>query len=459
MRITMYIQNRGVVRINYLVYVLIYLLSSMISFLIRLFTYDITGTLMFTCLAALFFLMFRDILNAHLGHNFTLLIFVNLIIRMVFVIVDEYIVNFASPFNADSAGYKLAAEAIVTGNENEYQNFITYFAANVVYRFWGVSPGFLRFLICFMAMLSVLILLQICDEARISRRITKKMLVIFLFLPENIIINSSFLREGFITVAVIGGLAYLQRWFKCQKMNDIFYAGLLFLFATLCHSGMIVSLLVAMFCYITYSNGKYHFTEATLFRLLFAFGIAIVGIYFMRDALFAKFGGGMTYPDLLNRVEFLESEGGNSLYIININFGFALLNFIVNSAVRALYLYLSPMVWDIRNVSAAIMFIMDSVFYILAFILIFKKRKNILKNQKPFLVAVLLMATLGGIVFGWGTVTAGTAMRHRLGFLPIILFMAATVFDDKKQVEENFSEQEDFSQLLGQVWSRPAEHI
>lgn len=410
-------------RVNLILYLVIYLVFSLIAGLVGSVISEIRFVLMVFCLLTLYYVLFKNITINKKNSWINPYLIVNLLLKCIFIYIDEYVVSFASFLNADSYGYKDGAAAVITGKKSEYKNFVSTFIGNVVYRCWGISPGFVRFLFAFLSFLSVIVILQICDETDVDNKDKRFIALLFLFLPSSFVIASSILREGFIIFFTVCGVLYLLRWYKEQKTGTILKALICFFFSTLFHSGMIVLLIVTIFCYISYSKGEYHFTTRTIPKIVLAMIIMAVGIYYFRNLLFAKLGGGISPKNLFDRVDYLQSQGGNTLYTINVRSGLLGLDVVVNSVLRCIYLYFAPMIWDIHNISTSVIFLFDSVIYIYLFISINIKHRKVSYPEKSFVKALVWIVLLEGIVFGWGTVTAGTAMRHRLPFLLLLLLI------------------------------------
>lgn len=92
------------------------------------------------------------------------------------------------------------------------------------------------------------------------------------------------------------------------------------------------------------------------------------------------------------------------------------------SPVRIFYFLYSPFPWDIKNLNH-LMGAFDSIFYIYLSFCILRNHKNL--HKKPeirFLIYVLFIYTL---IYSFGVGNFGTAIRHRLKFITILIVIAA----------------------------------
>ena len=90
--------------------------------------------------------------------------------------------------------------------------------------------------------------------------------------------------------------------------------------------------------------------------------------------------------------------------------------------VRIFYFLYSPFPWDIKNFNH-LMGAFDSIFYIYLSFCILRNHKNLQKKPEiKFLITIFLMYTL---VYSFGVGNFGTAIRHRLKFLSLLIVIAA----------------------------------
>jgi len=85
------------------------------------------------------------------------------------------------------------------------------------------------------------------------------------------------------------------------------------------------------------------------------------------------------------------------------------------------------MVWEISNIKDIIGFAGDSIVYILMFSMIYiefisiavKKTRKITFKSILIYISILLICA----IFGFASDNSGTAMRHRLNLLPMLLYL------------------------------------
>jgi hypothetical protein len=101
-------------------------------------------------------------------------------------------------------------------------------------------------------------------------------------------------------------------------------------------------------------------------------------------------------------------------------------------------LLFSPLPFEWRELSDVVVFCVDSLFYIVLTVMMFLRPllgKTV--QLKRFLIYAVLVVTL---IFSIGTSNAGTAVRHRAKFLPVMVLAAAVSMQERREdVRPKFS--------------------
>jgi hypothetical protein len=114
---------------------------------------------------------------------------------------------------------------------------------------------------------------------------------------------------------------------------------------------------------------------------------------------------------------------------------------------RLLYLLFSPFIWDLRAINHLLGFV-DGLMYIFIFYWLIrgvlkKKRKQIISTFYIILLPLL-------IAYSWGVGNFGTALRHRVKFVPVLIALSSVylpkivLLNKSKRVSVNRSESNKF---------------
>ena len=86
------------------------------------------------------------------------------------------------------------------------------------------------------------------------------------------------------------------------------------------------------------------------------------------------------------------------------------------------YFVFSPFPWDIRGIHQLMGLVLDSVFYIAIFFLLWRLRKTLWRDPASRYVLIILLGLT--VVYAFGTANFGTGIRHRakmvIGFLALV---------------------------------------
>lgn len=112
------------------------------------------------------------------------------------------------------------------------------------------------------------------------------------------------------------------------------------------------------------------------------------------------------------------------------------------SPLKMFYFLFSPIPSDWRNATDVVAFVLDSTFYIWAFWRIWRGLRRICRPLQKNVVRYLLLSILAmTFVYGYGTISAGTALRHRCKFFPelLVCVVACSVATDRKKFNPRIS--------------------
>jgi hypothetical protein len=117
---------------------------------------------------------------------------------------------------------------------------------------------------------------------------------------------------------------------------------------------------------------------------------------------------------------------GGSVYLVGMEIT-DLGSLILYAPLMMLYFFFSPMVMDWHAVSDVVAFALDSSVYIVLFYIISRTmiKGNVSRVARVLMKYLMIALMCGALVMSLGTKTAGTALRHRAKFFPMIVLVYA----------------------------------
>jgi len=303
----------------------------------------------------------------------------------------------------------------------------------ILYFFTDSNRFFAQFLNIVLYFLIFIYLNKILLMNKVKNKIHIFILFIFTFFPQSLIFSVILLRENLVAYFVIMATYFVLRYLRNCGNSNAYISMVFILLASATHAGSIVLIFPLLIIIMLYSPNEKRFNVSivNLMKTTGFISVVTILVILFKDIILRKFIKETEYDNPFDR---LNASRGDSAYLTSINVSN---NFevIIFSPLKSLYFYISPVPFDWRNVLDALTFLLDSSIYLLAIILIIKNFKLIKSN--PFMLFLTLSFILVGFVFGYGTFTAGTAMRHRYKVISIVLLIIAISKGVKK--DENFN--------------------
>jgi len=292
----------------------------------------------------------------------------------------------------------------------------TYLLA-VLYSVFGDSGRFAAQLFNVLLSLGAVVLLdQTLRMADVTKRNRLIAVALLSFMPATVLLSGVLLREAWVQFFLILSAYCFFRWYKKGGFgNEI--ACLVAVFAAMfMHSGGAGALVVCIGGFLLCRNWKRVGAQT------YAITAGIVALFILililfPDLFLAKF---INAASADNTLEPNPGVAGSTylLWMQDMGIGFRLLL----SPIRMFYLLFSPLPFDWRNLVDAAVFCVDSVIYILLIIQVF--RTPILGKEFQLKRIFGYVTILLTFVFSMGTTNAGTAVRHRAKFVPILMLTA-----------------------------------
>lgn len=315
--------------------------------------------------------------------------------------------EFISSFNSDSKAYTF-----------------TWFLS-VFYRILGRSPLLLESINIVTSLFCIILVYKI--SILISDNINKSLqsALLFAIFPSIILYNVVILREVYIVFFLLNGSYFILKWINSKHLKFAIYAILNFIPLYFLHGGLMVGVLVFLTLLLLKSI-KDTINCFVNDRILIPQVVLICSFFF---GLFFFFGnlsnlnlpylGNITNIFTLSRI-FFQAEVtnlGGSAYpgwlIPNSISSFFLLIF-----PRLVYFLFSPFIWDIKAINH-LLGLVDGIMILFLFYFIIKGL--LLKKLNNFVSILLIILIPLLITYSWGVGNFGTALRHRVKFIPVFI--------------------------------------
>lgn len=287
----------------------------------------------------------------------------------------------------------------------------------------GDCKLFIQYINIVLAIFTIFIFIKILKNLNINSRLRNILILILCYFPNNMIISSLILRESWIIFLLTIGIYFYIIYIYNKKQINLFLSAIFIILSSLFHSGMILVLVAILIGELINSKGRYIIADILLFFFM------LIILYKFRDVIFSKF---ITQKEIiLSRDDYIEEAGSrylSSIYVNNIS------EVIKFGWLKAIYFIASPTILYWRGLTDIVSFFLDSLLYIIITVkIIFKKGElpsKINTIYKTFILALIFTV----FVFGIGTSTAGTAIRHRNKLLIIFLILLAIIENYKVNI-------------------------
>ena len=347
------------------------------------------------------------------------------LVRLLVFYADIYQLV-ANPFSGeDTENFHAAAIAFLSENGPIKTNYTYVLAA--IYRVFGSYGRFAaQFLNVLMSFGTVLLSCWALRMMEIPRKWRIIAVSVVAFMPVTVCLSGILLRESWIQFFLMFSVCCFIRWYlRGGVWNEVACMGATFA-AMLMHAGCVGALAVYMFgflvCRTWKTDGVRTYVLTVCVMVLFLLPMLV-----FPELLLAKF---VNAAD--SGLDIVPVVAGSTylLWMQKLGVGLRMLL----SPVRMFYLLFSPLPFDWRGLSDVAVFCVDSLVYIVLVVLMF--RPPLLGGAaqlKRFLGYAVLVLTF---VFALGTTNAGTAVRHRAKFLPVLV-LAAVYPAKKTSVSDN----------------------
>ncbi len=376
--------------------------------------------------------------------NVRFVIRIGFVVKMAIMIID-IITGHAVQYTFgiyDYAGFMQKAEKLYYYTDefipDEFPKLIC-----VLFRCFGMNHYLIQLLSVFLSTLSVNVVYKTFCILGTDKRIAGWVILLLNFMPFMLIFDISYMREPFYFASISFSVYYLVRWIYKRSLIDFILSCVTVIVAAYLQSdGFLILITLIVWLGICYFDRiKLCVNKHGINYLIVTLGTIVLLPILIRLPYIRNYD--LTF---IGRVLYTHiQEGGGSMYLPNMQFDNSLASFLMLTPIRLAYFFISPMPWDFRGIKDAISFLADSFIYLIIFVRLFvyiiRREWSLMDAKKIQVVNALLMFVFSsGLMFAWGTTTAGTAIRHRKVFLIVLGLLYGIIVDGwnnrKKAINE-----------------------
>lgn len=388
------------------------------------------------------------------------------LIRVSLLLLSSYVVSLHLISGGDAAMFESTG---LRWSQNGIHWILTHFTSGalmyswfiaIIYHVFGHNPFVVQFVNVVLGTFSILyVYLIVKDIFNVKKAVIASYLTSIF--PSIVYFSVIILREAPIIFFFMGGVYFLIRWFRNQKLLYLVLAESMFVLDIGFHTGILVSLFVVLLLNLGLLLEELIQTkEQYIYKKTFGF---IVSLFFIWFEFKTRFGFeklarmqpappiNITKLDKLFMLvrSFVDSvvnyigkmqaaySYGRALYLQNLIVK-SFSDIILQIPLRLVYFLFSPFPWMLKEPIDFIGFF-DAAFYVILVILIFANIRNLIGKKEFWVLLILLIGEL--IVFGLITSNYGSALRHRAKFAPLLIVLASPTIEKflGKKHKTNFS--------------------
>lgn len=308
------------------------------------------------------------------------------------------------------------------------------------YQLFGENEYIVRLINVFLSILAIMVVCKILEYLKLRDKIASWIVWIVCFLPYPCIGSIFILREPMYIFFCTLSLYYFLKYIDKKNLIDFMLAILLAFIPIYLHSGHIVVLMAYFTIYVLY--GKDNKASILNLRLLIGACVGLLGVLLIVKGFggdYLKIGTNGILGGIQTIFKKAFKNGGGSFYLKWMQAPDSLLAVGLYTPIRIIYFLISPLPMDFRGIVDVIAFVGDSSIHLIALVCFFvycfgREKKN--KVEWIFVLTIFLIMIFTASVFGWGTFTTGTAIRHREFMLYMECILIAIFFNNGKRVKD-----------------------
>ena len=341
--------------------------------------------------------------------------------RLVILFFDQYTLALSN-MNGDiqayfSAALEYYANPNVMGAGGGMYSKVLGFILRVI----GPSHLMAAYTNVLLGMTTMYLLCKVLQLVKVSDKVQRIAVLWLALFPYSIYSSTVVYRETVIAALFMASVYCATRWFIQPGIKWILCCLVSVGLAAMFHAGSVVLAIGYFLIFIFYVPGKKKFVirrdSVAVFLVILA---GIAAVVYNPSLFLGKFMSAM--EDSSSIIQQFNRNTGGSAYLTWLRAS-TLTDVILGSPLKAIYFAFSPIPMDWRGIVDAVTFAVDSLsyFYCIAYTIRHMKQSP----YKSLIVALLCSVIAAIFVFGIGTWTAGTAIRHRNKIFAVILAMFA----------------------------------
>lgn len=348
-----------------------------------------------------------------------------LVLRLVLLFCDYYVMRIMHS-GGDTEGFFFGAyKAAQNGTPETVFSYYKWLA--YLFMFVGPAKLFAQYINLMCGIFSCLLMLKTFRLLGLSTKAQSIGFMLLCLLPNWVDMSVILLRESLIGFFVSLSLFAFVAWFQSGKARYVCAAVLAAVPAIDLHGGMVFMPIIIIAGYILY-NAKKRKTRLNMAAILSLCVSLIIIVYVISISGLNKLSN--ISLDTITRISMYavnDTYSAGSTYLMNLSTS-SWLEVFLYTPIRSFYFFFSPLPMDFRGITDFIAFMLSSLPLVIiigyAVYTLFTCTKS-----RMLLLFLLLTLVFGGVIYAWGTYTAGTAMRHRDKLTPLYVLIMAVAID------------------------------
>lgn len=356
--------------------------------------------------------------------GFQSLVLFGLLLRLFLLFADYYDWFPIPNSGADSERfYKVS----VLNLSRDYHIYITNYTVYLTSLFSciGAQRLFAQFLNVVYSIGTIYYVYKSLHLLHLNGRLKKTFMIIVCCLPNLIIFSGLLLRESIIILGTAASVYYFLLWIKKGHITDYLKSVFFVLLGAYMHSGMLGLLLGYLLAFVFYNRKRekvqVRFISVIYLVLAFSFLVLVV----VQSGLFTSYLESVLSENaedgFLKKANYKEEAG--SAYLTWLSVG-SWQQAILYLPLKVFYFLFSPLPLNWRGVADISVFLLDSCVYLWLLYRVYHSREKACPLCKTTSIFLMIGFWISVSMFAYGTITAGTAMRHRAKFCTLLIVAA-----------------------------------
>lgn len=363
------------------------------------------------------------------------ILYIILFIRLTMAVYQRYFGTL--PLGSeDSRGFDIASWKIALSSRamkdifSIRTDFHFKYIASIYYALGRVTL-FIQSINVFLSIATIVFIGKITEELVEDKKLVYEGIIMATLWPLFNIFVTTIIRESIIIFFTTLSIYQFIVWTKHCK-NKYIIAAILYLFiASIFHSGVVYILLIYLCSYIFYDpvNKKY---KVYVSHLIISLILILLIVYKFNNILMGRLSS-LNWEFILKVLSI--TTNGRTSYLQGLK-PRSIMDLIWQTPIKMIFFMCTPFIWNIRTIGDMILFCFDVVPYYFIYYYIVRMIKNNGLRRNFAVTSLLIIGLVIFSVYSLGTLNYGTAARHRLKAIGVLIPLYAF---SKKQIDINKS--------------------